>query len=337
MTERRDTLVTLFKRHGYRAVAVMPGTWQSWPEGAFYGFDDIYGGARLDYRGPVFGWWDMTDQFVLARMNALEVSRASRPPLFVFFPTISTHVPFTPIPPYQPDWARVLTDDPYDEQALNHAYLREPDWMDLGSSYPDALSYTYQSLAGYLRLRGQQEFVMILLGDHQPAAAVSGEAASWDVPMHVVASRRPVLDRLLGHGFRSGLDAGSAVARSHAHPDTRAGRRVRGSASFDRGTPALTHQILKGNEWPGDGVVNVRAAMRNLVAGAIAAGAIAVLLATVTFGGQNGWKFALAAVGLVLWVLGGLAKDSKGRDGGIPRMSGKVLETDAWICRFGCT
>jgi len=45
----------------------MPGLWQNWPEGSFYKFDEIYGGARLDYRGPTFGWWDMTDQFVLAR------------------------------------------------------------------------------------------------------------------------------------------------------------------------------------------------------------------------------------------------------------------------------
>ena len=67
MTEERDTLVTTFKRHGYRAVAVMPGVWQAWPEGSFYGFDGLYGGPRLDYQGPPFGWWDMTDQFTLAR------------------------------------------------------------------------------------------------------------------------------------------------------------------------------------------------------------------------------------------------------------------------------
>jgi hypothetical protein len=205
MTERRDTLVTTFKEHGYRAVAVMPGMWQDWPEGAFYGFDDIYGGARLGYRGPPFGWWDMTDQYVLARMNVLEVSRAPRAPLFAFFPTITTHIPFTPTPPYQPDWARVLTADPYDERDLNRAYARQPDWMDLGSSYSDALSYTYQSLAGYVRLLGDREFVMILIGDHQPAAAVSGEGATWDVPVHIVTSRQPVLDRLRAHGFRTGL------------------------------------------------------------------------------------------------------------------------------------
>ena len=139
MAEKRDTLVSTFEHHGYRTVAVMPGLWQNWPEGSFYKFDEIYGGARLDYHGPTFGWWDMTDQYVLARMDALEVRRTPRAPLFVFFPTISTHIPFTPTPPYQPDWARVLTHDPYEDADVKRAYLRQPDWMDLGPSYADAL------------------------------------------------------------------------------------------------------------------------------------------------------------------------------------------------------
>jgi hypothetical protein len=205
MTEKRETLVTDFKHHGYRTVAVMPGLWQNWPEGAFYKFDEIYGGARLDYQGPTFGWWDMTDQFVLARMDALEVNRGPRAPVFVFFPTISTHIPFTPTPPYQPDWTRVLTNDPYDEAEVNRAYLRQPDWMDLGHSYADAVSYMYQSLTGYLRLRADRDFVMVVIGDHQPAAVVSGEGAPWDVPVHIIASRREVLNRLMAHGFRSGV------------------------------------------------------------------------------------------------------------------------------------
>jgi len=48
--------------------------------------------------------------------------------------------------------------------------------------------------------------------------------------------------------------------------------------------------------------------MRTLVAGSIVAGAIAAMLAAVMTGGENGWKFALAAVGLVLWILGGISK-----------------------------
>jgi hypothetical protein len=46
----------------------------------------------------------------------------------------------------------------------------------------------------------------------------------------------------------------------------------------------------------------------NLIAGSIVAGAIAAMLLAVTMGGENGWKFALAGVGLVLWILGGLSK-----------------------------
>jgi hypothetical protein len=34
---------------------------------------------------------------------------------------------------------------------------------------------------------------------------VSGEGAPWDVPVHVISSRGAVLDRLLQHGFREGL------------------------------------------------------------------------------------------------------------------------------------
>ena len=60
-------------------------------------------------------------------------------------------------------------------------------------------------IAGYLRKDADSDFVMIVVGDHQPAAAVTGEGASWDVPVHIIASRPAVLDRLLAHGFREGL------------------------------------------------------------------------------------------------------------------------------------
>lgn len=217
MTRKRDTLVTAFARRGYRTVAVMPGLWQRWPEGAFYGFDDIYSGERLDYRGPSFGWWDIPDQFAMAQMDALEVKRTARAPLFVFFPTISTHTPFTPTPPYQPDWQRMLTDAPYEPADLQRAWDQEPDWLDLGPGYVEALSYTYRALGGYLRMRAEHDFVLILLGDHQPPAAVSGEGARWDVPVHVIASRPEVLRRLRARGFQSGFrPAGSALVPMHA-------------------------------------------------------------------------------------------------------------------------
>jgi hypothetical protein len=148
MAQQRDTMVTAFSRQGYRTIAVMPGLQRAWPEGRrFYGFDDVYGTAELDYRGPSFGWWDVTDQFALARFDALSSSHSGQP-LFVFFPTISTHMPFAPSPPYQPDWKQILKEAPYGEEELARVWT-EPDWLNLGPSYVDALDYTQRTLGGY--------------------------------------------------------------------------------------------------------------------------------------------------------------------------------------------
>ncbi len=214
MAQERDTLVTVFQRGGYRALAIVPGMLVAWPEGAFYGYDEIYDHDRLDYRGPPFGWWSINDQYALARVDRLEIEPRDRTPRFVFFSTLSTHAPFTPAPPYQADWARVLSTKPYDDDVLYAAWSEQPDWLNLGPSYVQALRYAYATVGGYLRLRADRDLVMILVGDHQPPALVSGEGASWDVPVHVIASRPKLLDRLRDHRFSNGLAPGSrTVAR----------------------------------------------------------------------------------------------------------------------------
>ncbi len=209
MSQSRDTMVSAFKRNGYRTIATMPGNYHPWPEGAFYGFDEIYNRDRMEYRGPQFGWWPVPDQFTLARFDQLELTQPvmqhNRKPVFVLMPTISTHAPFGPTAPYQPDWTRLLSAEPYPADEVKLALATQPDLLNLGPSYANAVSYAYESLGGYLRMRTGRDFVLIVLGDHQPAAAVSGVGASWDVPMHVIASRPGVLARLVAQGFTEGL------------------------------------------------------------------------------------------------------------------------------------
>ena len=212
LAQERDTLVTLFQRGGYHAVALVPGMLVAWPEGAFYRYDDVYDYDRLGYRGPPFGWWSVTDQYALAALDRDEIAPRRRAPRFVFFSTISTHAPFTPAPPYQADWGRVLTPQPYDADALDAAWAETPDWMNLGPSYVQALRYAYATIGGYLRLRADRDLVLILVGDHQPPALVSGASASWDVPVHVITSREALIDRLVSHRFRPGLAPGVAAA-----------------------------------------------------------------------------------------------------------------------------
>jgi hypothetical protein len=205
MAQKRRTLVTALKGHGYRSVAVMPGLQEYWPEGAFYEFDRIYDTQQLAYTGPSFGWWPIPDQFALAQLDRLELSMRDRPPVFAFLPTTSTHTPFSPTPPYQPSWARMLTAAPYDEAEYQKAWAEPPDWLNLGPSYVHSIDYALATLGGFISQPRTRDVVLILVGDHQPPAVVSGEGAPWDVPVHVVSSRPALLDALVARGFVSGL------------------------------------------------------------------------------------------------------------------------------------
>ena len=214
MTQRRPSVVSVFNRDGYRTIAWMPGNQHPWPEGRFYGFDHIYDAEQLGYRGPQFGWWHIPDQYSLAALDSRELQNHPHQPLFVFFPTLSTHMPFRPTPPVQPDWSRMLTPEPYDANPLHAAMTRTPEWTRLGESYAGSVQYFFDIFANYLKDHPEERCTVILLGDHQPASSVSGEGASWDVPVHVISSRPEILQALRADGFQPGLHpTGPALGR----------------------------------------------------------------------------------------------------------------------------
>ena len=232
----RTRLTEAFRADGYRVLALMPGLRQAWPEGEYFRFDAIYGATQLDYRGPEFGWWRIPDQFALARLDQLEGARPAgvapagvasigpaRAPRFVFFPTISSHMPFRPTPPYQPDWERVLGPEPYGEEAAR-AIAQSPDWLQLGPAYADSLAYAQRTLAGYLERRVGQPLVMLLLGDHQPPAAVSGEGA--------IHGRAGARDRRPSRSARGAAGAGLRRRPRSIGARDRADARARALAGF---------------------------------------------------------------------------------------------------------
>lgn len=211
MTQSRRLFGDVLAEHGYRRVGLMPGLKMDWPEGVFYRFDRIYDDRALEYHGPAFGWWRIPDQFSLARLETLEVAprtgaSSDRKPLFVVFPTITTHTPFRPTPPYQADWSRMLSAEPFDAAPLQESLSQRPEWTNLAPSYTDSLIYSLRTFAGYLRTQRRDDLIIVIVGDHQPPAAVSGVDASWDVPVHVISSNPAVMDALAQCGFVSGLN-----------------------------------------------------------------------------------------------------------------------------------
>ena len=210
LTQPRETLVHRFAQAGYRTLGVMPGLRLAWPEGAFYGYESILDAQGLDYRGPELGWWRIPDQFALARLDAAELTateptRGDGRPRLAVFPIINSHVPFRPVPAYQPDWGRILTPNPLAPTTPGRAGTQALALTDLGPAYADSLDYLFQVLGGWLRHRPDLDLVLLVLGDHQPLAAVSGEGAPWEVPVHLITGRAEVRDAFLAQGFVPGL------------------------------------------------------------------------------------------------------------------------------------
>ena len=207
LTTTKPSLVSVFRSHGYQTFGVYSSVFWDWTERAWYDYDVYVEGRTLDYRGPTLGnWWRIPDQFAFARFEQMYPRVPSAPPRFVFATTINTHVPFGPVPPYQPDWQRLLSDHPFDDADAARALAVPRDWIDMLPAYVRLVDYTYRWLGGYLRQPFHRDTVYVVLGDHQPTGNVSGEGASWDVPVHVLARDPRLLERFVAQGFRPGLE-----------------------------------------------------------------------------------------------------------------------------------
>jgi Sulfatase len=206
LTTTRPSLISVFRSHGYQTFGVYSSMSWEWPERAWYGFDLYVDGRELDYPGPPLGPWNIPDQYAFARFEQLYPRTAAAPPRFVFAPTINTHVPFRPVPPYQPDWQRLLSEQPYDAADIERTLAVPANWLDMLPAYLRQVEYMYRWIGGYLRQAQARDTVYVLLGDHQPTTNVSGEGASWDVPVHILTRDPQLLERFVAQGFTIGLE-----------------------------------------------------------------------------------------------------------------------------------
>jgi hypothetical protein len=205
LTTGRPTLMHLFRQAGYQAFGLYHAVSWPWPEHVHYGFDYFVDGPALGYAGPPITFWKIPDQIALARFDALYPRTADSPPRVLFFPTITSHFPFNPVPPYQPDWTRAASANPFDAAAVQAALAQPLDWLDMGTHYVGTVNYVYRWLAGHFRRPEPRETVYVLIGDHQPTANITGEGVPWDVPVHIVSRDPALLERFRALGFTDGL------------------------------------------------------------------------------------------------------------------------------------
>jgi phosphatidylglycerophosphate synthase len=202
----RFTLSDAFARAGWRTVGDVPSNFTSWPEGtSFYHYQAIYDAHNVGYAGPQFGYAQMPDQYVLAAFQRLELA-APHPPVMAEIDLVSSHTPWAPLPTMV-DWDSLGDGSVFDGMPAAGASAGTV-WSSqdgIKRAYGQSIEYSLTALTSFLARSGDPNLVMVVLGDHQPAAVVSGSNTTHDVPISIIARDPAVLDRLGGWGWTAGL------------------------------------------------------------------------------------------------------------------------------------
>lgn len=209
----RATLTSYFQKTGaWRTVGIVPGVRKTWPEGKFFGLDHIYDSTHLGYNGPYFSWTPVPDQFSLEAFERLEHGKQNRDPIMAEIILASSHQPWSPIA-RMVDWDQ-LGDGSVFEQIKKEGTNPGDVWKSserVRTEYRKAVEYSLQSLTEWVERYGDDDTVLVFLGDHQPVPTVTAGDTSTDVPITIVARDPKVLDRIAGWGWTEGLKpAGNA-------------------------------------------------------------------------------------------------------------------------------
>ena len=148
----------------------------------------------------------MPDQFTLATIARRELTPGPRPPLMAEIDLVSSHTPWAPLP-------RLLDPAALGDGSAYQAVLEQADSADavwsnstkVKQAYADSVAYALDSLTSFVENAQDDNLVLVVLGDHQPSAVISGEGASRDVPVSVIAKDPAVLNRTTSWGWQPGL------------------------------------------------------------------------------------------------------------------------------------
>lgn len=206
MMSDRPSLVRLFQRAGWRTVGVMPAINMAWPEGDYFGYDQLYSAPELDYKGAPYNYVTMPDQFTLSQLQKFERSTAQREPIMAEIALVSSHAPWTPVPTLI-DWDDVGDGSVFSEEA-RAGDSAEVVWQDRDRvlrQFRETIEYVIDSLVSFTLTYGDEELVVLIIGDHQPMPYVTDNTENRDVLTHIIARDQAVMAAIESWRWSEGM------------------------------------------------------------------------------------------------------------------------------------
>lgn len=213
LVQRRQppALAGFFHAAGYRTVLVQPANhFKNLPRW-LYGFDRVYSGWDFDYRGPSYRWAAMPDQYVIDFVHRQEVAPA-RAPLLAMYTLITSHAPWSDLPPMVDDWSRIGDGAVYRTLPVAHFPISWINLPDAAEAYDRSVAYDLDVIVDYAVRFLPPGALVIVLGDHQPVAEVTRFSPSTAVPVHVFSRAAALVAPFRARGYAPGMRPSRAAA-----------------------------------------------------------------------------------------------------------------------------
>lgn len=194
MMSERPSLVRLFQRAGWRTVGVMPAISMAWPEGDYFGYEQLYTAPELEYRGAPYNYVTMPDQFTFSQFQKFELNESDRRPVMAELALVSSHAPWTPVATLI-DWADVGDGSVFIEEATS-GDAAEVVWQSRDrvlKQFRESIEYVLSTISSFAQTFGGDDLVILVIGDHQPMPYVTDNTESRDVFVHLIAKDPAVM------------------------------------------------------------------------------------------------------------------------------------------------
>ena len=125
------------------------------------------------------------------------------------FALVSSHLPWTPLPKIVA-WGDVKNGEIFFEARHPRASTNLADSDQMRANYAQAITYELETLRSFVTEVMKENTVVIIVGDHQPVPVVSGNQASYDVPVHIIAGHPDLLEAIKDWRWTAGMTPNEA-------------------------------------------------------------------------------------------------------------------------------
>ena len=206
-----ESYVNVFHKSDFQTLTMEPGTYYlSEKESTLFKFDHYIYRDRFYYKGPIFGWGVIPDQYALGftRMNFLN---SIQRPYFIQYKLVSSHSPF-PHTPILKNWQNYNNFSKDKISELVQSKKLEHNLSEL-SRYYQSIVYDLQVIKDHI-LQFDKQNIFVIVGDHQPFLAMSqisrDQRHDYSTLLHIVHHQELEqlinIEKLESYGFLEGMN-----------------------------------------------------------------------------------------------------------------------------------